>query len=82
MLGICRQQKNYRWLSVARVLPRYVFETVSFGYASIYAGKICRYPLYPWRMSLAGLGTCLVILLSFCYLDCDWISRVQKGRKC
>ncbi len=78
MLGIYRR-RNYRWRSAFWSLPHYTMETVTFGWYTIYYGHICRY-CSSWRFGLVGLGSCLVILLSFGRLDCDWFERIQKEK--
>ncbi len=77
MLGIYRH-RNCWWLSVARTLPRNTLEVLSFGYLTV-----CRYRL-PWKLSLASLGTCLVIIGTLGHFDCNWIERasVTRRKKC
>ncbi len=83
MLGIRRRNRykwrnNYQWMRTAvKALPHFTLETVLFGRYTIYDGKVHK-SYYPWKVSLAGLGTCLVILLSFGRLDCNWLQRTRE----
>ena len=86
MLGIhwhrnYRWRSSYQWIRTAfNSLPHFFLEVVSFGRLTLYRSKIHR-SFYLWKVSLAGLSTCIVILLSLGYLDCDWLYRYQKKEK-
>ena len=64
MLGIYRYRN--RWFKEACALPLCILEVMSLT---------IRKDDLPWLVDLACLGNCLVILLSFGRLECDWIER-------